>query len=117
MNNIQFYRYEAVSYASLSYDGDYVVPLIPNIKLQLQTYNLIKETPKGYWIGYGFPIEGKLSSKGRWVSKTARKRYAFPTKEEALNNFIKRTEKRLKILSTQADHCKYSIGLAKMHKI
>lgn len=114
---MKFYRYEAVQYASLGIDGDYESSKFPNPVLELREYNLFKETPKGYWIGYGnysvgYPI-GNLKSNAHWVSKTAKKRYAYPTKEEALNNYIKRTERRIKILQYQIDSCKISLNLAK----
>jgi len=98
---MKFYRYEAVSYASMDHDGEYVMPRYPNVKLELREYELHKETPKGYWIGYGYPWDGLLKGHSRWVSKTARKRFAYPTKEEALTNYIKRTERRVKILKAQ----------------
>lgn len=116
MKNLEpnkFYRYEAVQYASLGWDGDYEIPSIPNINLQLRTYNLLRETPKGYWIGYGCLEIGSLRSEGIWVSKTSRKRFAYPTKEEALDNFIKRNQKRIKILKGQIESCEIAVMLAK----
>lgn len=109
--NKEFYRYESVEYASQDINGDFVSPTFPNPKLNLITLNLFRETPKGYWIGYG-DING-LHGYERWVSKTARKRYAYPTKEEALNNFIKRNEKRIKILSRQISVCQIVVEEAK----
>ena len=114
--DMQFYRYEAVVYASMSSDdGDYgYSSAFRNLpKLVLHTYNLHKETPKGYWIGYGYYAPDMLRGNSRWVSKTAKKRYAYPTKEEALNNYIKRTEKRIRILKANLDDCEYGLKLAK----
>lgn len=108
-----FYRYEAVQYASLGIDGDYESPKIPNPKVELREYNLWKETLKGYWIGYGDLGEGKLRSNGRWVSKTSKRRFAYPTKKEALENFIKRNERRIKILKYQAWSCELAVMTAK----
>jgi hypothetical protein len=96
-----FYRYEAVEYASLASDGDYTTNSFPNPQLELRVYNLHKETPKGYWIGYGNYKPEMLRGNSRWVSKTAKKRHAYPTKEEAKTNFIKRSERRIKILKAQ----------------
>ena len=76
-----FYRYEAIQYASLGIDGEYESPKIPNPKVELRTYNLYKETPKGYWIGYGNLVDAKLRGQAHWVSKTAKKRFAYPTKK------------------------------------
>ena len=109
---MKFYRYEAVSYADIDHDGEYVRPRIPNVEIVLTDFNLHKETLKGYWIGYGHPDNG-LQSHSRWVSKTARKRYAYPTKEEALTNYIKRTERRIGILKAQLLHVEIGLDRAK----
>jgi len=109
---MKFYRYEIVEYAQKDYDGEYTNPTFPNPCLELRTYQLLRETPKGYWIGYGsFGFDGYNWKK--WVSKTSKKRFAYPTTEEALTNFIKRTEKRINILDWQLQVCKISINLAK----
>ena len=108
-----FYRYEAVQYASLGIDGEYENPKIPNPKVVLREYNLWKETLKGYWIGYGDLGEDKLRSNGRWVSKTSKRRFAYPTKKEALENFIKRNERRIKILKYQVWSCELAVMTAK----
>ena len=51
------------------------------------SYRVQKETDKGKWINsYGTD---------KWVSNTSKKRYAYPTKEEALVGFVKRKEKQL----------------------
>ena len=112
-----FYRYEARTYAVLGMDGDYESPKFPNPKIQLMTFNLHKETPKGYWIGYGFYAPDNLRANSTWVSKTARKRYAYPTKEEAMDNYIKRTEKRIKILKNLIWECEIALRKAKEIKI
>ena len=92
-------------------DGEYERSRFPSPTLICDEYDLFKETPKGYWIGYGH--FGKLhSSWTKWVSKTARKRYAYPTKEEALVNFKARTKKRMEILHYQALSCSLALGLA-----
>ena len=102
----QFFRYEWQEYASHDYDGELISPLFPNPKLELRTYDLIKETEKGYWIGYkGFSFK-------KWIPKKSKKRYAYPTKEEALQNFIARTKRRVDILKRQIDCCKIAISLA-----
>ena len=110
---MKFYRYEAVQYAVIGDDGEYTDSHLPNPKLELRTYDLFKETPKGYWIGYGSLGYSRYSWK-KWVSKTTKKRFAYPTKEEALINFIKRTERRIGILDSQLTACKISLNLAKM---
>jgi hypothetical protein len=111
---MKFYRYQAVQYAQLdSYTGEYVSSPFPNPQLELNEYVLLKETPKGYWIGYGSLDVGNYSWK-KWVSKTTRKRFAYPTKKEALINYIKRTERRIGILENHLTACKIGLELAKI---
>jgi len=110
---MKFYRYESRTYASIDEFGDFVSPSIPDVRVILQTYDLIRETPKGYWIGWLWG-NGSIGYK-RWVSKTSRKRYAYPTKEEAMNNFVKRTERRIKILKNQTRQAEF--GLLEARKL
>jgi hypothetical protein len=105
-----FYRYTSYETASMGIDGEYTSSPFPNPRLRVEEYNLHKETPKGYWIGYGKLDE--LHSPSRWVSKDGKKRFAYPTKEEALTNFIKRNERRVKILKRQVMSCEIAIRLA-----
>lgn len=80
----------------------------PNPKIILQTFTLVRETPKGYWIKP--PVLHVDAGKGAiWVSKTSRKRYAYPTKEEALSNLVIRTARRLNILQMQASLCQEAL--------
>lgn len=113
---MKFYRYEAVQYAELDHDGEYVSPSFPNPTIVLREYNLHKETPKGYWIGWGHSDYG-LQSHSRWVSKTARKRFAYPTKEQALLNYVKRTERRVGILKAQLRASEVALNKAKSMKL
>jgi len=100
---IEFYRYETVDRTPTSYDINGEV--IPNrnhwdIRLELQTFNLVKETKKGYWICSGNPNQvNKLKEEAYWVSKTAKKRFAYPSKEQALKSFICKKELQIKILN------------------
>ena len=79
---MEFYRYD--------YDGG----------VRLTTLNLHKETAKGYWIGYGNPGDG-FHSDSRWVTKSGKKRYAYPTKKEALTSFSRRKKQQVRILKNQ----------------
>jgi hypothetical protein len=106
---MKFYRYKIVHYASMDMDGEYSRSSFPS--LVCETYNMFKETPCGYWIGFG-DIDGLHSSWKKWVSKTSTKRFAYPTQEEALQGFIKRTEKRIKILNSQILSCNFALGMA-----
>lgn len=125
MQTKMFYRYECyfgqpirnIFTKELQYlDSDFVCSQLP----------LIKETPKGYWIYEHQPLSdaemnffkdeaaitcGYQPSK-KWVSKTGKKRYAYPTKPEALVNFIKRKESCLEHLEQQTAKTKAMINIA-----
>lgn len=114
---MKFYRYKIVEYASMDMDGEYSSSY-PS--LVCETYESIKETPCGHWIGFQqlkTPDNTELPLKDykgwkRWVSNTTTKRFAYPTQEEALIGFIKRTEKRKKILKHQILNCNLTLGMA-----
>ncbi|NTU49579.1 MAG: hypothetical protein HGA87_01550 [Desulfobulbaceae bacterium] len=99
---MKFYRYDAYVW------GDFL-----SVGMRCEEYRLIRETPKGYW------IEDEWSIDKRWVSKTARKRYAYPTKAEALDSFIARKRRQISILRHQAKHAqeKYDYATANYQSI
>lgn len=76
---MKFYRYDIVRRVD-GMDRIYGQPV-------LSTFNLVKETPKGYWIDVWMG--------NKWVSKYGKRRYAYPTKEEAIQSCIARTNKRI----------------------
>ena len=51
---MEFYRY-VIKQISGGYEDDHTgyVKFPSYTELKLETYNLYKETPKGYWIGFG----------------------------------------------------------------
>ena len=57
-------------------------------------FRVIKETPCGFWIDM-------FSDKKKWVSKVAKKRFAYPTRLEASVNFIARKNRQIRILTGQ----------------
>ena len=66
--------------------------------LWLDKFYLEKETSKGYWIVSENPDSiYKHEHAIKWVSKRSKKRFAYPTKKEALNNFIARKYREIKI--------------------
>ena len=74
-----FYRFDATSYV----DG--------SVEVHMARYYMVRETPKGWWLSHWMNSDVWHV----WVSKTARKRYAYPTPEEALEGF--RARKRAQI--------------------
>lgn len=95
---MEFYRYEMDPF------GDIV----------LRQYYMVKETKKGYWIKRksGFASEDTI-----WISKDSKKRYAYPSQEQALFNYKKRTEARLRILENHVEKCKTILRFVEARRI
>jgi hypothetical protein len=108
-----FYRYENENRSTYVESPSGSERFYSTVHLSLKEYNLHKETPKGYWIGYGEMLEGKLRGRSRWVSKTSKKRFAYPTKELALESFVYRKKYQLDILKRQVADLEYVLELAK----
>jgi hypothetical protein len=102
---MKFYRYQAEQTGGYNEDTDTFWSGSP--RLRLIEFEMKKETPKGYWIGYEW-----CGDFDRWVSKTSVKRYAYPTKKEALINYIKRTTRRIEIMEAQAASAKAALYVA-----
>ena len=85
---MKFYRYQEIVYHDIG------------VKVEKKEFILIKETPKGYWITYTWD---KKQEYKRWVSSSARKRFAYPTKEEAMIAFIARKKRQITILKGQIE--------------
>jgi len=92
--NKEYYRVEPY------YDESY-----PVYKLIYYVYSVIKETPKGVWIRCSY-------QRKRFILNTSRKKYAYPSKEEALYSFIKRKERQIKILSRKLSDAEDLLKLA-----
>lgn len=85
------------------------------MQLRVDEYRLVRETPKGYWIidADWYRGDADLTEEyKKWISKSSRKRFAYPTKELALTNYIKRTARYLKILQTNITNAKIGYNLA-----
>lgn len=83
----------------------------------LHEFNIIKHTPKGYWIGnatikYSNGMLGSHLYCNRWVSKHGRKRFAYPLKEEALRNFIARKKKEIEFTEYKLTRARKALELA-----
>ncbi len=91
------YRYNDGSFNDTEGLGDVWVRSWPPSVME---YKAVKETPCGYWLYLGW------SMNDRWVSKKSRRRYAYPTKKEALESYIIRKEH-------QIAHCESTIRAAK----
>jgi hypothetical protein len=89
-----FFRFEEVRYANIG------------IKVNELKYVLVKETPKGYWIKPTWDIN---EDHKKWVSKTSKRRYAYPTKEEAMINFRARKKRQIQILTAKIQNARLAL--------
>ena len=108
MTKNRLYRYQEQSYSNGVDQFDNPLPGY-KLKIELHTYRIIRETPKGVWINdYG---------KDRFVLLTAKKKFACRTKEEALESFIARKNRQIGILSAQLEKAKLAKRFAKNNQI
>lgn len=59
-----------------------------------EKYEVIKRTPKGAWINLGYAWE--KDPKKKFILDNARRRWAYPTVELALNSFRIRKERQIR---------------------
>lgn len=93
----KLYRYEAQRY-SVHVGDDYYET--SDAVLKCCVYDVVKKTPRGYWITYAF------GGKDKWVSSDSRKRFAHPSEEEALESYKLRKK-------SFVGHCEVRLSRAK----
>ena len=76
--------------------------------LVLLDYYVKRATRTGVWIAHIWSKNGE-----KFVSLYGRKRFAYPTKEQALLNFVKRTERFLILMANNIDYKKGALYQAK----
>lgn len=84
------YRYERVYGEELT-----------DARISLSKYRIRERTPKGVWIG---------SYKKRWVNLEAKKRFAYETPEQAMENFIARTKRCVLLMEWQLKAAKHYLS-------
>jgi hypothetical protein len=77
------------------------------VHVRKREFKVIKETPCGYWIKLFYSFNDK-----KWVSKVAKKRYAYPSEQEAMINFKARKRRQIEILSAQLRTAKSALEWA-----
>jgi hypothetical protein len=96
------FRLQSCTYARR--DEDTELLYVSNRTLYFIEVPVVKVTPKGFWLDY--------YGSRKFVRAEARKRWAYPTKQEALESFIARREKQLKILRSQISESTLFLGMA-----
>jgi len=86
------------------------------LKIVCDEHRVQRKTPKGCYINLrGLPVDVPWSKK--WdkfildYTPNCRKRWAYPTKELALDSFKHRKNMQLSILEYQIDNCKLAIQM------
>lgn len=98
-----WYRVQDTRYGSIDEYGDVVHV---RVELTHTEYKVVKVTPKGVWLSFGF------GGKDRFVLLGARKRFAHPTKEAALESLVARKERQTRILKKQLDQVQTALFIA-----
>lgn len=66
------------------------------VHITLETWNLVSETPQGYWLKLGnCPLWGTKQQQRKrgllkWVSKSSHKKYCYPSMGEAMDSYYRR---------------------------
>lgn len=102
-----WYRYDNYTTASADKHGKI---LSTQVHIHCTDYRVIKTTPKGVWLGDEWL--GHVTGPKRFVLRDARKRFACPTKKEALESFLARKKRQRSILSAQISDVADAIALA-----
>jgi hypothetical protein len=74
--------------------------------VRVDEYPVLRHTPKGVWLEHA----GRYGQH-RFVLRVANKRWACPTKEEAMESFRARKQRQAKILRAQLAHVKEALAL------
>lgn len=77
------------------------------VRVRERHFKMIKGTPCGYWIRLFHSSDDK-----KWVSKTAKKRFAYPSREDAITSFKARKKRQVKILEEQLSRAKRALALS-----
>lgn len=84
---MKLYRY--ITYEKMGHNYE---PSTEDYYPRLIEFTPVSSTARGYWIR-------DTNNKKRWVSSSGKKRYAYPSKQEAKENYILRTERYIRIMN------------------
>lgn len=115
-----WYRYCETVYSHIIYDdeGCYLFGKnsIGNVKIELEKFKVVKLTPRGLWLSrmyINWKGEEETLTDKKFILLDSRKKFAHPTKEEALESFIQRKASQVKIVKRQLDVAKRALDLGK----
>lgn len=102
MNTETYYRYE-------TWHMDFANSIVD---IEPDTYVVLSTTPKGVWVIYPYCKAGK-----KFILNNAKKKFAYPTKDEALYAFYRRKLKQKRILECTLEICDYIINELEKHGV
>jgi hypothetical protein len=79
----------------------------PTVQINYHKFKILRETPKCY------VIREWAGGKEKYVLKNAKKRFAYPTREEAKEGFIARKSRQIRLLNGQLDHAETAMKKVK----
>lgn len=85
------------------------------VEVDMYQYPVVKETPKGVWVNVRYSYYPGMEFSRydcKWVSNTTRKRFAYPTPEEALSSFKYRKQRQISILKVQLRNAERAYAIA-----
>lgn len=100
-----WYRYEDVQWAP-PFDENENAMGSGSLSVELRSFTVAKTTSKGVWLH-------QYGGSDRFVRREARKRFACPTQQEALESFIARKERQQSILTAQLNRATSALFIAK----
>ena len=79
------------------------------VSLDIIEYSVTYDTPKGVWIS-----AIGLSDKYKWSSNTSKRKFAYPTRHEALAGYVKLTKGYIFHLERKLENAKALLNYAKL---
>lgn len=109
----KYYRYQEFRY---SHGVDQFDDPLPgyDLRVNLLTFGVVKKTPKGVWICQTIDTGVFMGIHGikKFILNSARKKYACPTKADAINAFLARKLRQRKIVKKLLEDIEMSISQA-----
>ena len=99
----KWFRVEEISYASALDEYDNPIGT-SRLELRVRQFDVKKVTPKGVWLDLGW-------GDARFVRTNARKQYACPTLELAMESFKARKQRQIKLLTSQLRRAERALAL------
>ena len=99
-----WYRYEDRRYSDPNFDDYEPSSYSSHVRVVLRKYPILRHTPKGVWLGWS-------EYDRRFVLKSARKRFACPTIEEAKESFLARKRRQISIYEARLRDAREAVVL------